>query len=147
MKHLCIVTLILVCLGSNLSANDCKYTPAPSDETTRAGANEEILLSEKKPRKMLHGLVRDVNGEPLSDVLVEVFDHPNVQANVRQNRLVACVTGADGRFCFKNIPTGKYELILSKGGGWNRSHVYVEIAPHSRNSTKAGLNLPLQVGT
>jgi protocatechuate 3,4-dioxygenase beta subunit len=147
MKQLFIVTLILVCLTSSLSANDCKCTPAPPNETTRAGANEEIVLTEKKPRKTLHGLVRDVNGEALADVLVEVFDNPNAQGNVRQNRLAACVSGADGRFCFKNIPDGKYELILSKGGGWNRSHVYVVIAPRSRKSTKAGLNLPLQVGT
>lgn len=147
MKQLFIVTLILACLSSNLSANDCKCIPVPPGETTRAGANEEIVLSEKKPRKMLHGLVSDVNGEALSDVLVEVFDNPNAQGNGSQNRLAACVTGEDGGFCFKNIPAGKYELILSKGSGWNRSHVYVVIAPRSHKSTKSGLNLPLQVGT
>ena len=148
------LTVLFFCLTTPLLAQRCRcIQPAPG-ETTRAGANEEIVMVDKKKYRMLHGVVR--NDEVLAGVLVEVFDHPehlllsypaNEQRKQKQRRIAACVTGADGSFCFRGIPAGKYELLLSKDGGWKRSHVVVVVAPGNRKGSKSALALSMQVGT
>ena len=76
---------------------------------------------------------------PLENALVEVFDHPEYLLKTGteakppdQHRLRACLTSADGRFCFENPPSGKYELRSSINSGWDVTHIYVVV------STKVG---------
>ncbi|HEV2704923.1 MAG TPA: carboxypeptidase-like regulatory domain-containing protein [Pyrinomonadaceae bacterium] len=126
--------------------------PQPG-ETTRRGGNEVVTFIERKPFRPVHGVVRDANGQPVADVLVEVFDNPDwilqghSESPVQQHRLTACKTGPDGRFCFEDLPAGRYELRASKDAAWNPSHVYVVVSPRGRKSTRAGLTLRLTVGT
>jgi len=100
--------------------------------------------------------VRDVNGETISDVLVEVFDKPdhlllpypqNVEQQKPQRRIAACMVSNDGQFCFTNIPPGKYEVRFSKNGGWNHTSLVVSVGPRGRNATKHNLEITMQVGT
>jgi hypothetical protein len=60
-------TLILFSDGSS-STERCKCSPA-SGETTRSGANEHIVVSEKRKNTRIAGVVRDANGQLISDVL------------------------------------------------------------------------------
>ncbi|MBC8031908.1 MAG: carboxypeptidase regulatory-like domain-containing protein [Pyrinomonadaceae bacterium] len=127
-----------------------------SVESTRSGANESIVIAEKRQYRRLTGIVRDVNEEVVSDVLVEVFDHPehllmsypeSEEMKKVQRRIAACVVGADGRFYFKNIRAGKYEVRFSKDGGWKYTHVHVVVAPGNRKATRRGLVISMQAGT
>ena len=156
MKLLISSALIFVCFGGSLSAQRCGCAPPASGETTRSGANENIVVSEKRKHTRIAGVVRYVNGQIISDVLVEVFDKPdhlllpypqNIENQKPQRRTTACVVGSDGRFCFTNIPAGKYEVRFSKNGGWNHTSMVVSVAPRSRNATKRDLEIAMQVGT
>ena len=146
--------IFLFCLGSP-SAQRCKCSPA-LDETTRSGANEHIVISEKQKHTRVAGFVRDVNGQTIPDVLVEVFDKPgylllpypqNIEKQTPQRRIAACVVGNDGQFCFTNIPAGKYEVRFSKNGGWKHTSLVLTIAPRGRIATKRNLEITMQVGT
>lgn len=46
---------------------------------------------------------------------------------VRPRRLAACVTSEDGKFCFRHLRPGKYELRTSSKPGVNVTHVYVVV--------------------
>ncbi len=87
------------------------------------------------------------DARPLEHVLVEIFDHPEYllsdrslqpATQVTQKRLAACLTSA-GKFCFRDLRSGKYELRSSLDGGWNISPVYVVVGK------KAGKRKSLQV--
>jgi hypothetical protein len=156
MRILISSALILVYLNGSLSAQRCRCPAPPPGETTRSGANEHIVLSEKRKQAHIKGIVRDVNGEIISDVLVEVFNNPdhlllpypqNIEKQKPQHRIAACVVGNDGRFCFANIAAGKYEVRFSKNGGWNNTSMVVTVAPRNRNATRRGLEITMQVGT
>jgi hypothetical protein len=58
-----------------------------------------------------------------------------------------CVVGPDGKFCFRALPPGKYELRLSKDGGWQNTHVYVIVAPLKQKAVKGDLEISMQLGT
>jgi protocatechuate 3,4-dioxygenase beta subunit len=156
MKVLISSTLILLCCSGSLSAQRCKCSPPAAGETTRSGANEHIVVLEKRKHARIAGNVRDVNGEILSDVLVEVFDKPgrlllpypqNIENQKPQRRIAACVVGSDGQFCFANIPPGKYEVRFSKNGGWNHTSLVLSVGPRGRNAPKRNLEITMQVGT
>ena len=94
------------------------------------------------------------SNEPLAGVLVEVYDKAEIllmemedreAARAYQYRLAARLTGADGEFCFPEIPPGKYELRCSKPGEWESTSAYVIVAPGNRDSTKSKLVIDLQI--
>lgn len=146
------IALVISC-QANARRSNCKCTAPAPGETTHQGGNEIVTFRERRTYKSVHGVVRDVNDEPLADVLVEVFDHPewialNYPASrVEQRRVAACKTGADGSFCFENIASGRYELRASKDAAWNPSHVYIVVNPRSRKGVRAGIRVQLRVGT
>lgn len=51
----------------------------------------------------------------------------STQNHPKQHRLAAWVTSSDGKFCFRNLANGKYELRPSFGNGVNVAHIYVVI--------------------
>jgi len=82
---------------------------ATSNESTRNGANQNVIIAERAKYRQLAGVVQDASGQILSNVLVEVFDKPEYlllnypeseEKKKMQRRLAACVVGADGKFCF-----------------------------------------------
>ena len=151
--------LVVLLIGSTVflqapGGSRCKC--ATSHESTREGANENIVLVEREKHHRLEGIVRTVNGETLPGVLVEVFNKPEYlllsypeseEKKKGQKRLMGCVVGADGKFCFPDLPPGKYELRFSMAGGWNQTHVYVIIAPRSQKASKDGLDVSMLPGT
>ena len=148
--------LILLCVNGSLSAQRCRCSPPASGETTRSGANESIVVLEGRKHTRIAGIVRDVSGQIVSDVLVEVLDNPDhlllsypedIEKQKPQRRIAACVVGNDGRFCFASIPPGKYEVRFSKDGGWNHTSLIVSVAPRRRGVTRRNLEVTMQVGT
>jgi protocatechuate 3,4-dioxygenase beta subunit len=145
------IALVITCHVSASSKADCKcIAPAPG-EATHEGGNEIVTFRERRNYKLVHGVVRDANDEPLADVLVEIFDHPEwivldyPRSRVEQRRIAACKSGPDGSFCFDNIPTGKYELRVSKDVAWNPSHGHIVV--NTRRGSRAAIKVQLSLGT
>ena len=153
MRALISFTFVVLSFAGSLSTQRCKCFPAAADETTRNGANENIVMVEKQSHTRIAGVV-SAGGDPASDVLVEVFDNPDhlllpypdsVNKRKAQRRVAACVVRDNGEFCFTNIPAGKYEVRFSKDGGWNHTSVVLTVG--GRKATHEKLEIAMQVGT
>lgn len=129
---------------------------AAANEPTLEGANENIVIVEPEKYRQLAGVVQDSSGQILSDVLVEVYDKPEYlllkypeseEKKKAQRWLAACVVGADGKFCFRGLRPGKYELRFSKAGGWNHTQVYVLVAAAKQKASNHSLEITMHPGT
>jgi len=78
---------------------------------------------------------------PLSDVLVEIYDHPEKTliphpdlklVDIGRRRLAACYTNTNGKFCFHNTPPGEYEIRFSKPSFNTHSLVGVRIVKKTK---------------
>ena len=139
--------LLMCCLSWPTYAQSvCECKVAGLNQTTRPGANELITITESKPRKSIFGEVKDANGQPVKDVLVEVFAL-SMERGEQKKRIIACTTDQKGRFCFRKVPAGKYEVLYSLDGGWNHTSVAVVVAPKNRKSVNQKLEVWLQFGT
>ena len=133
---------------------DCKCHPPGEGETTHWGGNEMIVMKEESSYRQLHGVIEVADGRPLKNALVEVLDHPDYlldsshsrrEGPPEQKRVAACRTSTDGKFCFRNLPPGKYELRSSLDSGWNVTHVYVVLDKQNGRGWK--LKVLMRVGT
>src|SRR5215813_14049625 len=113
MRALLSFTFVVLSFAGAPSGQRCKCLPAAAHETTRDGANENIVIVDKQPYPRIAGIVRDVNNQAMGDVLVEVFDNPEHLVSPYPDgmtkpkpklRLAACIAGDSGEFCFANIP-------------------------------------------
>ena len=148
-------TAVFACLLVAPSVlGDCKCGTPDKGETTLWGGNEMIVVTEENSFRKLEGRVQMSGDRPLENALVEVFDHPDYLLDTshsrgegppEQKRLAACRTAKDGKFCFRNLPAGKYELRSSLGSGWNVTHVYVVLDRHNKRDEK--LKVLMQLGT
>ena len=131
---------------------DCKCHRPKKDEATREGANTIVITVEKDAYRRLEGTVVGLSDDRLiEDALVEVFDHPeyllseNPSAyHPNQKRVAACHTLEHGKFCFRGLPHGKYELRSSLNSGWNITHIYVVV--DKKGHTKK-IQIHMSVGT
>ena len=124
----------------------CGCLPASPNDQTSWGQQNVIITNDKLVKSLRGKVLGLVSKKPLAGVLVEVLDNPEgllldwrarQARKSSQHRLAACVTGADGEFCFPKIPAGKYELRCSKPIEWNSTSVYVIVAPKDPHSTKS----------
>lgn len=143
-KPLALVGLSVLIAPSVLGV--CTCTHPNEGETTHWGGNEVIEEKRETSYRKLEGTVEYLGDRPLANALVEIFDHPELMEQAEskrsasgQRRLAACRTAADGKFCFRNLPSGKYELRSSLDSGWNVTHVYVVV------DKKAGQGKRIQV--
>ncbi len=108
---------------------------------------EAKIQSEKANHANTHGvrLVRPVSGSVVGygnvnpGVKVEVFDKPEVWADdslslnekrKRQNLIATASTDSKGKFDFRGVRKGSYEVQFSTGnGGWNILSVLVNVDP------------------
>lgn len=122
--------VLLILTSTSAVLGQCKAAP-DTRKTDWGHQNAVMILSE--PLRTLTGLViAGYPGVSEDDVLVEVFDHPELaeggdQTRSGQKRLKACVTQRDGRFSF-DLPFGKYEVRCSKPVGWNCTSVIVTLS-------------------
>lgn len=149
---LLIVFLVLNWASFEKESCDCKKVSAK--ETTRYGGNQRVTFIESKVFKKLQGTV-DNRSSSLT-ALVEIFDKPehllpdysgDFKKPYKQKRIAACIADDQGKFCFKNIPPGKYEIRCSIGSEWNVTYVYVVVDPKSKLVKAAQLNIPMELGT
>jgi len=149
--------LTLAVLGTLMARSvlgDCKCRAPKEGETTHWAGNEEIVMNEETSYRKLEGTVEYLGDRPLANALVEIFDQPDYlldesvlskRDHVGQKRLAACRTAANGRFCFRNLPSGKYELRSSLDSEWNVTQVYVVV--DKKSGKNQSLRVSMKVGT
>jgi hypothetical protein len=98
------------------------------------------------------GVVEVLDKQTVHDSLAEVFDKPDYLVSSKswnehpeQNRLSVCVTSADGKFSFRDLPSGTYELRISRDQGWDVTHVCLVIDRQA--GTGKPLRVRMQIGT
>jgi len=151
-KTCAFLTLVAALLACALAApsvlGDCECRRPDEGENTHWGGNQVVVFLEEKSYRKLEGTIDTYNRRPLEHALVEIFDHPEYlldqsssfkRDHPEQKKLAACQTGADGKFCFRGLPPGKYELRSSINSDWNVTHVYVVL------DKKAGQGKALRV--
>jgi hypothetical protein len=135
MRIFLVTALLLSHWANAVSLSQCQCTPVSADEVTGDSGNVEIVVTEKRTLKSVHGKTCDPNGTILEGVLIEVYTDAHFK------RIAACKTGADGKFCFKHIPAGKYRLIGSMPSGMNNITILIKVNPKSRKSSKKRLEI------
>jgi len=152
-----ISTVLLVLSPVVHVGKDCSCSPATTTEATHWVGNLQMVFRERKPYRQLRGTIVRPDGKPLPRALVEVFTNPEYLFDERvlskrdapkQRRVAACVTGADGEFCFSGLPAGRYEIRSSSEDtrtGWNVSQVYVILNPKSRRKQPLTIQMTLGI--
>ena len=94
-------------------------------------------ITYKTPIKKISGRVVGF-GNVNPGVNVQVFDKPEVWADdslsldekrKRQTEIASTVTDSDGKFEFRGVPRGSYEIQFSNRNGWNVLSVLVNVQP------------------
>ena len=148
-------TLLILFMAVTPSlSGDCKCHRPDKGETTHWGGNQVVVFVEEKSYRELQGKVEMFDGRPVENALVEVFDHPdylldrsasNFKEPPEQKRLGVCRTASDGKFCFRGLRSGKYELRSSFGSGWNVTHVHVAL--DRKAGQHKGIQVEMSLGT
>ena len=130
--------LLLALLGGLPQHTKCLCGKVSDDEVAH-GANEVVEYKERAVRQ-IKGMVRYAYNEtPVEDVVVEVFDitddvkdHDAYQIASLKKRRAACLTGKDGRFCFDNLPSGRYVLRAGTrtSAGMQEVHMRINLDRH-----------------
>jgi protocatechuate 3,4-dioxygenase beta subunit len=143
------LSFVLLGFAGSSVLGDCKCGRPLEGETTHWGGNESIELEQKSTLKMVQGRV-EYGGRPLRGALVEVFASEGRipignDEKSEQKRLATCKTAEDGEFCFKNLPSGRYEIRSSMDTGWDVTRVVVTV--DTKNGRNERLHLPMYLGT
>ena len=87
----------------------------------------------------LKGIIIDSNEDPIPESVIEVYEAKE------DGRLIATYkTGGDGKFCIKDLPTGRYLIRAGYSGkGFNCTNIEVQI----KGKKKRFVKIPLEVGT
>jgi protocatechuate 3,4-dioxygenase beta subunit len=145
---------VLVLSGSSTLRSDCKCARPDKEETTRWGGNEMVVTVEKSSFKQLRGVITEPSGSPFGGAFVEVFTHPEYllsdlpnshRDRPEQQRVGACITSMNGRFCFRHLQPGAYELRSSISSGWDVTHVHVTVDPKKGKSER--IVVAMHIGT
>lgn len=125
-----ILLVLLILTSTRAVLGQCK--PAPDTRRTDWGHQNAVIIHSEPLRTLTGFVIAGYRGVSEEDVLVEVFDHPELtrggnQTRTGQKRLKACVTQRDGKFSF-DLPFEKYEVRCSKPVEWNCTSVIVTLS-------------------
>lgn len=127
---------LLILFTHWISQDYCKCLPVPVNTKAVLG-RDQATITEKKPIKAIRGtIVADGTGEKLAGVIVELLSDTKESREMRRNQkpgftqnqatVAICQTNKEGNFCFKNIPSGRYELRCSnKSPGWDGTSIFL----------------------
>jgi protocatechuate 3,4-dioxygenase beta subunit len=135
------VLLLLVFGGVPSQKDKCQCQSALEDDYPH-GANEEIEIKGGTV-KSIHGKVSYPTGDPVAEGVVEVYNYENADRNLppyelarAKERLAACLTDKDGRYCFAGLPSGKYVLRAGTRISEGMQEIYVTVNLDRRWQTR-----------
>jgi|HubBroStandDraft_6_1064221.scaffolds.fasta_scaffold133564_2 hypothetical protein len=137
---------------SSSALGDCDCRGVTNGETTHWGGNRRIEMEYKIDLKVMRGGVES-GQKPIQGVLMEVFANTESslpdpsngnQENLSRSRVAACRTGADGKFCFRHLASGKYQLRSSIGSGWDVT--FVNCVVNTKTGKNEQIDVPMHVG-
>jgi hypothetical protein len=112
-------------------------------------------FKEQKTTRRIESVVQDQQGHPMADVLVEVYDHPEIMLRglsrdvTGQTRIAACTTNSAGLFALEvppDAPPGRYELRFSESKEFNVTTIPLKVEGSARPPKKK-IVVSLMVGT
>ena len=139
------------CLALSIACN-AKCRKAQEAEVPH-GANELIELKEQTVKRVFGTIsIGFGNSGPTPNVVVEVYRstaNPDFQKTIEQRRLTACVTGADGKFSFPELGSGRYLLRvgMKDPAGINETYVPIILKSSRKGLKGRGIRIALQLGT
>jgi|SRR5215469_12510773 len=144
-----VCTVLLGLVGSSQLA-EARCRRARLEEVPH-GANEFIVFAEQEVRQ-IRGVVSFLTDEFAENVVVEVYHHEGndtyeaVSQTLKSKRIVACVTGSDGKFSFSGLKPGKYLLHLGMRDRWgiNEVNAVLHVTP---SGSRESLKIELRPGT
>lgn len=142
---------LLLGLAAGWRQGDC-----PCDKFVFTGdvlqSHMVVNIFEATPYREIRGSVTDINGEPIeAKAFIFVSRMPgNISREdyttgryKRGRHIIACETLSDGKFCFRNIRPGKYE-VCATSLGFNNTCMLITT---SRKGRRAGLDIRMEAGT
>jgi hypothetical protein len=133
-----VIGILILSIGGGSAASDCRCAAAP-DKAPVLG-NVPVRATGGTVRR-ISGKVLYPSGEPVKHAIVEVFDNfletddwenADYEKLTARPRRIACVTSADGSFCFSNLPSGRYLLRAGTSGpdqGISAMRMFVRLSP------------------
>jgi hypothetical protein len=130
--------LYIILLISTIAVSAQKCTDKTVGNERRVCSHMVVEIDGIETR-LVKGIVVDANNTAIPDSIIEVYEAKE------DGRLVATYkTKFNGKFCFKNLPEGKYILRVGWSGlGFNCTDIKIDI----KGKTKKFIRIPLQVGT
>ena len=149
---------VLLCITGFLQLAEAQCKKPTADDIPH-GANEFILLDERTVGR-IHGRVFLPNymikagRVRAKDIVVELYSYgggdsyQDVSKVLReQQRVAACLTGADGRFSFTGLKQGRYLLRAGTRERDQYNEVYAILVLELNRGGRKGLEILLPAGT
>lgn len=131
------LVLIMSTMLFHPCGDECKKVknPKPVDSWM------EVVLAETYTVKILQGSIVDSNDRPISDALIEII---NVSEDGEGKIIYVCKTQERGKFRFKKLREGKYEIRVSVEGH-DRTSVRVTVSKNSLSDEE--IVIPMKVSS
>lgn len=146
MKRAVLAIFLLFCLVASYAQDSDRCTKVKDSETTCWGWIMGHTAVDGGVVKEIRGIVIAPNKEPVPDALIEVYDNPDLDIDKRK-RVAACKVGIDGKFRFKRLRPGKYELRGSYcgGPGFDAGHTIITLAPTEKGASSSEILVALNL--
>jgi hypothetical protein len=121
-----IIALFLICVSTTYANETCKCRKAKQTDKTCWGWDRGHSEINGGTVKEIRGRVVAGDGSPVAGTLIEVYEHPELDLDIRKRR-AACRTDENGAFCFRGLSPGRYELRGSCASGFDAGHTIVNL--------------------
>jgi hypothetical protein len=129
------IVLIASTMLFHPSNDECKKVKSPKPVSSWMS----VTLAETYTVKTLKGRIIDSNEEPISDALIEII---KVSEDGEGKIIYICKTQQSGKFYFKKLREGKYEIRVSLEGH-DRTSVRVTVSKYSTSDEE--IVIPMKV--
>ncbi|MEW6733280.1 MAG: carboxypeptidase-like regulatory domain-containing protein [Acidobacteriota bacterium] len=137
---LSIVIILIVQLGSNIEVG-----------LFNSYEMEVIEIDEKELLTGICGYVTEVSKEPISEVEIRVYKASKYSGLIsgsdyqrEKRRVRTYLTTKDGRFCFTDLPKGKYQVEFLRSG-FDITLLRVSIDPKSKKSIDKQITIVMDI--